>query len=640
MDRGGYPSREEAVVRWEALAAEMAKRAGSLSDAPSVAETPGHLIIIGSGIQSIGFTLDAIQVLESADYVFYCVADPATQVFIRELRPDAFDLYVFYDDMKVRYHTYMQMTEAMLHYVRLGKSVAAVYYGHPGVFVLSTHRAVAIARREGHRAEMRAGVSALDCLCADLGVDPSYPGMQTFEATDMLLRARVPDISSHVVLWQVGVIGEMSFRRKGFVNDRFAVLVDYLERYYGPDHLVTHYIGSRVPTVAPVIERYTIAGLRAPEVRQRVNGVSTFYIPPKEARTNDPEMARALGLPAVRPGSRGHVLRIIDRYSKREMDAVHALSEFRVPADYHHQDPTPAARFLIELTRDAALQKRFIADAAEVVADPRFGLSARDRALLASGDPGRMAVAAKAHKVPVSPFERFVLGLLADDESWIGFAGAVRENLSGGTPVDEWLAARGLDVTLSRYAVAAQGVASSSLAAWSGIYGGDVVVAVAGNPANAAKSVIRINGRALQRFLFASDALTWNEQDSIGAGSLRFSMPAVKDNHGFRRGVAGTLRLDGREMAVSLSELTPDELPNDAAWALDVLPPAAWIAARRRAHGCFRAVPLAAAALRSRQQELIDEAREVMDSIEAGNRDRLPIMGRLNERENSNGIHD
>jgi hypothetical protein len=162
----GFPTREQHEAAWEELAAGIA--AGTAPAGPA-AQPAGSLTIIGSGIETAGFTSVDERLIRSADKVFYCVADPATVVWIKAMRPDAYDLYVLYDDGKVRYHTYMQMTEAMLYYVRQGKSVVAVYYGHPGIFVLSTHRAVKIARREGHRAIMRAGISALDTLCADLG---------------------------------------------------------------------------------------------------------------------------------------------------------------------------------------------------------------------------------------------------------------------------------------------------------------------------------------------------------------------------------------------------------------------------------------------------------------------------------------
>ena len=44
--------------------------------------------------------------------------------------------------------------------------------------------------REGFNAQMLAGISAEDCLFADLGLDPGKNGCQSFEATDFLIRRR------------------------------------------------------------------------------------------------------------------------------------------------------------------------------------------------------------------------------------------------------------------------------------------------------------------------------------------------------------------------------------------------------------------------------------------------------------------
>ena len=114
------------------------------------AKDKGSLVIIGSGIKSVGqFSLEAVSHIKSADKVLFCVADPATEVFIKDLNPDAMDLDVFYADDKKRYDTDVQIAEVCLFYARKGLNVVAIFYGHPGVLVLSSHRAFKIALKQG-----------------------------------------------------------------------------------------------------------------------------------------------------------------------------------------------------------------------------------------------------------------------------------------------------------------------------------------------------------------------------------------------------------------------------------------------------------------------------------------------------------
>ncbi|MBD0676538.1 SAM-dependent methyltransferase, partial [Streptomyces sp. CBMA156] len=364
-----FPSRREHEDRWAGLSRAIAT-AGPPPGGQSTGRK-GELTVLGSGIEAAGFTRADERLLREADHVFHCVADPATVVRINAWRPDAYDLGVLYDEAKDRYLTYVQMSEAVLHFVRAGRRVAAVFYGHPGIFVLSSHRAVRIARREGHRAVMRPGISALDVLCADLGVDPSTPGMQTFEASDLLIRGRRIDPGLHLVLWQVGIVGELGYRRGGFGNRHLPVLLDRLEEVYGPDHPVVNYVGARYPGLDPVTDHHTVAALRDPAVRHTVTSASTWYLPPAVAAPADPQVLERLGLLApgltVRPPD--GPLRVIDEYGPRELAALDGFADFRVPAGFHWQEDTPGARFVLALGEDSALRRHYVRDPAAAVAD-------------------------------------------------------------------------------------------------------------------------------------------------------------------------------------------------------------------------------------------------------------------------------
>ena len=380
----------------------------------------GELVVIGSGIESVGIALGDHKLIESADKVLFCVADPATIVWLKQLRPDALDLYVLYGENKPRYTTYMQMAEAQLYWVRQGLKVVVIFYGHPGIFVLSTHRAIKLARREGHKATMKASVSALDTLCADLGVDPAHPGLQTHEATDALMRQRIPDTSLHVVLWQVGLIGELGYRRQGYLNNNFSYFVSWLQRVYGDDYEVTHYIGSRYPTIPPLIERYRLRELHNPETQLKITGISTFYLAPRDVRPSDRQVMKDLGL--IREGQTlvapSTPLREIGAYGPKEMKAFDAFDAFSIPSSYKWQEETGASRFLIELRFDPDLQERYEKDPVGAVSEPRFAyLTDKERSLLASRDSGAIQIACKGVYQRSVETEQFIVGILTRKES-------------------------------------------------------------------------------------------------------------------------------------------------------------------------------------------------------------------------------
>ena len=96
-----------------------------------VPKRPGQLIIVGSGIGSIGqLSLQAVAHIEQADVVFYVVADTATEAFIRQKNANCVDLYKFYGDGKNRMITYIQMSEVRLVVRSKATSISHLYCHH------------------------------------------------------------------------------------------------------------------------------------------------------------------------------------------------------------------------------------------------------------------------------------------------------------------------------------------------------------------------------------------------------------------------------------------------------------------------------------------------------------------------------
>jgi len=214
--------------------------------------------------------------IERADVVFVLVSDPLVELWVQEMRPDARSLQPYYQEGKSRLDSYNEMVEAMLLEIRAGRQVCGVFYGHPGVFALVPHKAIARARGEGFTAHMEPGISAEDCLYADLGIDPGTVGCQHYEASQLLFYKRRIDPTAYLVLWQAGVAGDRSLAKFSTGTEYRSVLVDVLARDYPLDHPLIIYRAATLPIEEPRIERVRLADI----ANARVELADTLVIPP------------------------------------------------------------------------------------------------------------------------------------------------------------------------------------------------------------------------------------------------------------------------------------------------------------------------------------------------------------------------
>lgn len=266
--------------------------AGELSEASAGAAGAGSLAVVGTGIRfGIQTTDEARATIERADKVLYLFSDAVAGGWIEGLNPTAESLDRFYAPGKPRRETYREMVEEILAWLRRGLDVCVAFYGHPGVFASPAHEAVRRARMNGFPARILPGVSAEDCLFADLEVDPG-DGCQSFEATDFLLYPRNVDTTVSLVLWQVAGVGERSGatapNREGF-----RILAERLSALYGQDHQVVLYEASPYPIGDPWIQRTRLRDLPAAELAP----MATLYVPPAGSPEPDWEMFDRLELP-------------------------------------------------------------------------------------------------------------------------------------------------------------------------------------------------------------------------------------------------------------------------------------------------------------------------------------------------------
>ncbi len=246
----------------------------------------GSLACVGMGM-TLGSHLTPLarDHIEQADVVFAALSDHVVELWLQRMNPDVRSLQPYYAEGKSRLKTYKEWVDLIMAEVRAGKRVCAVFYGHPGIFAWSPHKAIDKARAEGFQAHMEPGISAEDCLYADVGIDPGRYGCQHFEATQLLFYEHRINPAGYVVLWQVALVGDASLTRFHTGPAYRQVLVDKLSRDYPLDHEIIIYHGATLPIEQPRIRRVKLRDLPDTTLASQ----ETVVLPP--AMTLRPDIA-------------------------------------------------------------------------------------------------------------------------------------------------------------------------------------------------------------------------------------------------------------------------------------------------------------------------------------------------------------
>jgi precorrin-4 methylase len=262
----------------------------------------GSLACVGMGM-TLGSHLTPLarSYIEQADVVFAALSDGIVEKWLQRMHPDVRSLQPYYQEGKSRLKTYREWVALIMAEVRDGKRVCGVFYGHPGIFAWSPHKAIETARAEGFDAHMEPGISAEDCLYADLGIDPGRFGCQHFEASQLLFYERRIDPTGYLVLWQVGLVGDRSLACFQTGPAYRQVLVELLSQDYPLDHTVIVYRGATLPIEKPRIRQVTLRDL--PNVA--LTAEETVVLPPAGPLKLNVSMRKRLDALEARTGATG-----------------------------------------------------------------------------------------------------------------------------------------------------------------------------------------------------------------------------------------------------------------------------------------------------------------------------------------------
>ena len=251
--------------------------------------------LVGSGIKTIShLTYESQVMIKDADKVYYMVNEPIMKEWIQENAKKSYSLDEIYFATEKRATNYRNIEKFIIDEMQKHEFIAFVCYGHPTVFAES---GLNIAKHFDTNKELNVktvilpGVSALDCLFADMKIDPGGVGMTTYEVNDMLVYNKAIEPASHTVLWQVGMIGNLNTPKYGADKAKLEYLKQHLLKYYDEEQDVYIYEAALYAAMPPIIKRFELQDL----TEQAFTPISTVYIPPALKREKNMEAIEVLG---------------------------------------------------------------------------------------------------------------------------------------------------------------------------------------------------------------------------------------------------------------------------------------------------------------------------------------------------------
>lgn len=245
------------------------------------------LIIVGSGIKFMShLTIEAKACIEKANKVLYLINEPAIEEWIKKSNPSSESLEFLYTKHLHRSANYITISNYIFAQLKKFQTLCFVTYGHPTVFDESTLYAANKANEQGYEVIIMPGISAENCLLADLRINPGSSGCQSFEATDFLIYRREYDASSHLILWQASVIGMLGSTKDHDPREGLAILANYLYEKYKKNHVIISYEAAQYPGFKPIINKIQLKNL----AHTKIGRIATLYVPPNHKKKLDVDM--------------------------------------------------------------------------------------------------------------------------------------------------------------------------------------------------------------------------------------------------------------------------------------------------------------------------------------------------------------
>jgi tetrapyrrole methylase family protein/MazG family protein len=195
--------------------------------------------MVGLGLRLGHVTREVETVLGGCGHVYYLHSDPEVVRFLEGCSPSLTDLSTFYLAGTSRLETYYSIAARVISHASQCPPVGVALYGHPTVFSTLSGMLIAGSRQFGVDTAVYPGISSIDAILAEFGLDPGQVALQVHEATELLIFDRPLDPHSGLLIFQAGQLETRIHTTEPSSPERLRQLVDRLTATYGPSHEVT-----------------------------------------------------------------------------------------------------------------------------------------------------------------------------------------------------------------------------------------------------------------------------------------------------------------------------------------------------------------------------------------------------------------
>ncbi len=261
------------------------------------APLPCDIAIVGIGIVGVHqLTHEAEAIIRRCRQTFFTDTGLGVGDYLATLCPVVTDL-AEPTEVRPRIDRYRRVASRVVDAALTGGPVCLAVDGHPTMYSYPT----ALIRRAAAVLDLtvlvRPGISFLDTLLADLGVDPGFDGLQLYEATDLLVRRRPLQPDVPCVVAQAGMVLDPYDHPTERPIGSLAQLQAYLLEFYPVDHPVTMVTSPPHPLL-PAGRQTVRLGSLAAALAAGAHLLGTLFIPPVTRRPiADERLAGQLRVP-------------------------------------------------------------------------------------------------------------------------------------------------------------------------------------------------------------------------------------------------------------------------------------------------------------------------------------------------------